>query len=80
MFTMGMYRSFTKSNPSQQRLVAVGRNIAWIALVIAVICAQPLLGSMESAFQYIQNFTGFFTPGILVIFLVALFWKKATTL
>ena len=46
----------------------------------AVICAQPLLGSMESAFQYIQNFTGFFTPGILVIFLVALFWKKATTL
>ena len=35
---------------------------------------------MESAFQYIQNFTGFFTPGILVIFLVALFWKKATTL
>jgi len=39
-----------------------------------------LLGSMESAFQYIQNFTGFFTPGILVIFLVALFWKKATTL
>ena len=42
--------------------------------------ANPLLGSMESAFQYIQNFTGFFTPGILVIFLVALFWKKATTL
>ena len=35
---------------------------------------------MESAFQYIQIFTGFFTPGILVIFLVALFWKKATTL
>ena len=34
----------------------------------------------ESAFQYIQNFTGFFTPGILVIFLVALFWKKATSL
>ena len=51
-----------------------------IALVIAVFCAQPLLGSMESAFQYIQNFTGFFTPGILVIFLVALFWNKATTL
>ncbi len=80
IFTMDIYRSFTKSNPSQQRLVSVGRNIAWIALVIAVICAQPLLGSMESAFQYIQNFTGFFTPGILVIFLVALFWKKATTL
>ena len=80
IFTMDIYRSFAKSKPPQQRLVKVGRNIAWISLVIAVICAQPLLGSMESAFQYIQNFTGFFTPGILVIFLVALFWKKATTL
>jgi SSS family solute:Na+ symporter len=51
-----------------------------VALVIAVFSATPLLGSLESAFQYIQNFTGFFTPGILVIFLVALFWPKATTL
>ena len=42
--------------------------------------AKPLLGELESAFQYIQEFTGFFTPGILVIFLVALFWKKATTM
>jgi SSS family solute:Na+ symporter len=80
IFTMDIYRSFTKSSPSQKKLVNIGRNVAWIALVIAVLCAKPLLGSMESAFQYIQNFTGFFTPGILVIFLVALFWKKATTL
>ena len=42
--------------------------------------AKPLLGSFDSIFQFIQNFTGLFTPGILVIFLVALFWKKATTL
>jgi SSS family solute:Na+ symporter len=80
IFTMDIYRSFVNSKPSEQKLVNVGRNMAWISLLIAVLCAQPLLGSMESAFQYIQNFTGFFTPGILVIFLVALFWKKATTL
>jgi SSS family solute:Na+ symporter len=80
IFTMDIYRSFVKSKPSEQKLVNVGRNMAWISLFIAVLCAQPLLGNMESAFQYIQNFTGFFTPGILVIFLVALFWKKATTL
>jgi SSS family solute:Na+ symporter len=80
IFTMDIFRSFVKSKPSEQKLVNVGRNTAWISLFIAVLSAQPLLGSMESAFQYIQNFTGFFTPGILVIFLVALFWKKATTL
>jgi len=80
IFTMDIYRSFAKTEPSQGKLITIGRNIAWVALVIAVICAKPLLGSLESAFQYIQEFTGFFTPGILVIFLVALFWKKATTL
>ena len=80
IFTMDVYRNFASKKASEQKLVNIGRNVAWISLVIAVLCAQPLLGSMESAFQYIQNFTGFFTPGILVIFLVALFWKKATTL
>ena len=57
IFTMDIYRSFVNSKPSEQKLVNVGRNMAWISLFIAVLCAQPLLGSMESAFQYIQNFT-----------------------
>jgi SSS family solute:Na+ symporter len=39
--------------------------------------ARPLVGSSEQAFQFIQEFTGFFTPGITVIFLLGLFWKRA---
>ena len=42
------------------------------------LAARPLLGSFDQAFQYIQEFTGFFTPGIMVIFLLGLFWKRAT--
>jgi|TARA_B110000914_G_scaffold46733_1_gene39770 SSS family solute:Na+ symporter len=80
IFTMDVYRSFSKTEASQGKLINIGRSAACISLVIAVLCAKPLLGSLESAFQYIQEFTGFFTPGILVIFLVALFWKKATTM
>ena len=80
IFTMDVYRSFARTEATQGKLITIGRNVAWIALAIAVLMAKPLLGSLESAFQYIQEFTGFFTPGILVIFLVALFWKKATTL
>jgi SSS family solute:Na+ symporter len=49
-------------------------------MLIALVMAKPILGNSDQIFQYIQNFTGLFTPGILVIFLVALFWKKATTL
>ena len=76
IFTMDVYRKFASKKPSEEKLVNIGRNVAWISLVIAVISAQPLLGSMESAFQYIQNFTGFFTPGILVIFLWHYFGRR----
>ena len=47
------------------------------AIVIAILVARPLVGSSEQAFQFIQEFTGFFTPGITVIFLLGLFWKRA---
>ena len=80
IFTMDIYKQFLSEEVDERKLVVVGRNVALISIIIAALCAQPLLGNLESAFQYIQNFTGFFTPGILVIFLVALFWKKATSL
>ena len=51
---------------------------AIVAIIIAIIVARPLVGKSEQAFQYIQEFTGFFTPGITVIFLLGLFWKRAT--
>ena len=61
----------------EQHLVKVGRIAAVVAIVIAVLTARPLVGSSEQAFQFIQEFTGFFTPGITVIFLLGLFWKRA---
>ena len=64
----------------KKNLIKVGRFTVIVSLAIASLVAQPLLGSFESIFQYIQNFTGYFSPGIVVIFLVALFWKKATSL
>ena len=65
-------------NRSEQQLVTIGRMTSVTALTIAVIIARPLLGSFESAFQYIQEFTGLFTPGIVAIFLLAFFWKRTT--
>jgi SSS family solute:Na+ symporter len=51
-----------------------------LAMLMAMVCAKPLLGNFDQAFQYIQEFTGFFTPGIVVIFLLGMFWKKTTSL
>ena len=46
-------------------------------MIIASITA-PLLGGIDQAFQFIQEYTGVVSPGILAIFLLGLFWKKAT--
>src|SRR6185369_9788347 len=67
-----------ESTSEEKHLVLVGRITAVVAIIIAIILARPLVGSSEQAFQYIQEFSGFFTPGITVIFLLGLFWKRAT--
>jgi SSS family solute:Na+ symporter len=60
--------------------VLVGRIVAVVALITAGLTAKPLLGNFEQAFQYIQDFTGFFTPGICAIFLLGMFWPRCTAL
>jgi SSS family solute:Na+ symporter len=62
----------------EKHLVLIGRAVAALAIVIALVAARPLLGSSDQAFQFIQEFSGFFTPGITAIFLLGLFWRRAT--
>ncbi|UZK64659.1 sodium/sugar symporter [Sphingomonas sp. M1-B02] len=62
----------------EKQLVRVGRIAAVVATIAAILTARPLLGSLDQAFQYIQEFSGFVTPGITVIFLLGLFWPRAT--
>ena len=77
IFTMDIYRHF-KPDTDNQKLVSIGRLVALGAIVIAMIIAKPLLGNFGQAFQFIQEFTGFFTPGIVVLFLLGMFWKRTT--
>lgn len=77
IFTLDLYAEHSAVN-DQQKLVRVGRIAAVIATLLGIMTARPLLGSFDQAFQYIQEYTGFFTPGIVVIFLLGLFWKRAT--
>ena len=77
IFTMDIYKPYINQGASQTKLVNVGRLTAGIALVIAILLA-PLLGGIDQMFQYIQEYTGLVSPGILAVFLMGLFWKKAT--
>jgi SSS family solute:Na+ symporter len=73
-----MYRHFKPEDTSERHLVLIGRSVALAAMLTAMLVARPLLGNFDQAFQYIQEFTGFFTPGIVAIFLLGFFWKKTT--
>lgn len=77
IFTMDIYKPYFGKNSSEGRLVSVGRLTAVFALIIAVILA-PQLKNLGQVFQYIQEYTGVVSPGILAVFMLGLFWKKAT--
>jgi len=78
IFTMDIYKPLINKKASDKSLVTVGRLTGLVALVIAIFMA-PLLGGIPQAFQYIQEYTGIVSPGILSIFILGLFWKKTTT-
>jgi SSS family solute:Na+ symporter len=78
IFTMDVAPSLGIARDDDAQVVRTGRLVAITAMLIAMIAAKPLLGNFEQAFQYIQEFTGFFTPGIVAIFMLGLFWSGTT--
>jgi len=77
IFTMDIYKPYFDPKASDKRTVNVGRLSAATALIIACLIA-PFLSGLDQAFQYIQEYTGMVSPGILAVFILGLFWKKAT--
>ena len=77
IFTMDIYKPYLEKGASENKLVKVGRISASLALIIAVLLA-PQLRNLGQVFQYIQEYTGVVSPGILAVFMLGLFWKKTT--
>ena len=78
IFTMDIYKPYINKKAENKQLVAVGRITVLVALIVACLIA-PTLGSLPQMFQYIQEYTGLVSPGILAVFLMGLFWKKTST-
>ena len=77
IFTMDIYKSIINKKADDKSLVTVGRVAGLVALIIAILIA-PQLKSLGQVFQYIQEYTGVVSPGILAVFLMGLFYKKAS--
>ena len=79
LFTMDIYKKYINKEAKDKQLVNVGRLTSVCALIIALIAVKPLLGGLDQAFQYIQEYSGFIYPGIITVFGLGLLWKRASS-
>jgi len=79
IFTMDIYAQFFSKKLSDNHLVKVGRITSAVALLIATLVAKPLLGNLDQAFQFIQEYSAWLSPAIVLIFGAGFFWKRTTS-
>jgi SSS family solute:Na+ symporter len=79
IFTLDIFKKRLHPEAGEKRMVVVGKITVVVAMILGVIIA-PLLGiDKKGGFQYIQEYTGFVSPGIFAMFILGFFWKKATS-
>lgn len=78
IFTLDIYKNTLNKGASEKNLVWVGRLAVVGAMLIAIIVA-PMLGiDRKGGFEFIQEYTGFVSPGIFAMFIMGFFWKRTT--
>ena len=75
---LDIHKKFFDPNISEKKTVWLGRVTIIVSFIIAL-AISPFLKNFGQGFEYIQEYTGFISPGILCIFLLGMFWKRATT-
>jgi SSS family solute:Na+ symporter len=77
IFSLDIYKKYFNKEASEKKLVSTGRITVVVAMLLASIVA-PALSTLDQAYQFIQEYVGFISPGVLAIFLLGFFWRRAT--
>ena len=78
IFTLDIYKNFINKEATEKSLVWTGRVAVVVAMILAIIIA-PFLGiDKKGGFEFIQEYTGFVSPGIFAMFIMGFFWKRTT--
>ncbi len=78
IFTLDIYKQYIAPQASEKQLIRIGRITIWVAMAIGVFIA-PQLRALEQAYQFIQEYSSFITPGVFAIFIFGMFWKRTTS-
>jgi len=77
IFTLDIYKTLINKSANDKHLVFTGKVVATACLIIGAFVA-PALGSLQQVFQYIQEYTGLISPGVVAVFIFGLFWQRTT--
>lgn len=78
IFSLDIYKKYFDKDASEKKIVNVGKWTVIVAMLVAGVVA-PSLRTLDQAYQFIQEYVGFISPGVLAVFLLGLFWKRTTT-
>ena len=79
IFSLDIYKKKINPDASEAKVVGIGRISVGVALAIAIVIAPLLLGGSKGVLQFIQEYTGFVSPGVFAMFIMGFFWKKTTS-
>ncbi len=83
IFSLDVYKKAINKNADEKKLVSVGKITVVVSILLAIILSlslgEKLMGEGKQGFQYIQEYTGFVSPGIFAMFILGFFWKKTSS-
>ncbi len=79
IFTLDIYKKYINTNSTEKQLVSVGR-LAVVGAMVLAIAIAPFMGiDKKGGFEFIQEYTGYVSPGIFALFILGFFWKRTTS-
>ncbi|PRD56531.1 sodium/sugar symporter [Sphingobacterium gobiense] len=79
IFSLDIYQKVFNKTASERQLVNTGKITIIVSMILAVLIAPHLGIDKKGGFQYIQEYTGFVSPGIFAMFILGFFWRKTTS-
>ncbi len=79
IFTLDIYKKKINPDAADHRLVVVGKIAVVVAMILGVLISPHLGIDKKGGFQFIQEYTGFVSPGVFAMFILGFFWRKATS-
>ncbi len=78
--TMDVYKQFIRPDATDRQLILVGRLVIVALVILAALMAIFVLdpNSKQNFFLQIVDYQNYLTPGLLVAFLLGMFWRRST--